>query len=296
MMALVEAAVLSVSVIAALLATAVLLLIAFLLQEARTPEPMVPLTLWRNRVIAAGNVMNLAFGAVMMGLIAFLPIYVQGIMGATAFVAAAVLTAMSVMWSGGAIVTGRLMLRTSYRTSAATGGIMLVIGSLMIAALDPATGLPWLTLGALLAGTGLGCISNSVMVAIQATVEWDQRGVATSSVVFTRMIGQAVGTAIFGGILNAGVAMLPGGAEIVNRVMEPAQRLTLSPAEYVAITEAIGTALHRVFILVAVLAVVLLAISLWLPAGLSPVRGIRSLESSIGATKPRARASDSTAR
>jgi MFS family permease len=248
MVALVQAAVLRFSAIAGLRAVAGLLLATFLLHEARTPEPMLPLPLWRNRVIAAGNVANLAFGAVMMGFIAFLPTYVAGVMGATAFVAAALLMVMSVSWSIGAVLTGRLMLRTSYRSSAAAGGLMLVVGSLMMAALDPATRLPWLSLAALLAGMGMGFISNSFVVAIQATVEWDQRGVATSSVLFTRMIGQAIGTAIYGGILNAHVAVLPGGAELVNRIMEPALRQTLPLAENAVFTAAIGSAVHQVFV------------------------------------------------
>ena len=271
MVALVQAAVLSAWAIAGLLLAAALLLAAFLLHEMRTPEPMLPLRLWRNRIIAAGNLANLAFGAVMMGFIALVT-YIQAVMGRSAFTAAGILMVMSVSWSVGAIFTGRLMLRTSYRTSASAGGVMMVGGTLMMAALDPATGLSWLAAGALLAGTGMGFISNSFIVAIQATVEWTERGVATSSVLFTRMIGQAIGTAIFGGILNAGIAPLPGGAAIVNRIMEPALRATLPLAESVVLTQAIAAAIHRVFMINAALAAVVLAVSLWLPAGLSPVR------------------------
>jgi EmrB/QacA subfamily drug resistance transporter len=285
MLALVQATTMTLGAFAGLLASAVLLLLAFLLHESRTPEPMLPPRLWRNRIIAAGNLTNLAFGAVMMGFIAFLPVYIQAVMGESAFVAATALMIMSVAWSVGAMVTSRLMLRTSYRTSAATGGTMLVVGSLMMAALDPTTGLAWLGIASLLTGTGLGFISNCFVVAIQATVEWTERGIATSSILFTRMIGQAVGTAIFGGILNAAVATLPGGIDVVNKIMEPSLRQTIALAENTALTGAIAAAVHRVFIINAALALAVLAVSLGLPAGLSPVRG-------AGAAKTAARASE----
>jgi EmrB/QacA subfamily drug resistance transporter len=287
MSALVQAATLSAAAIALLVFSAAALLALFLFHEARTAEPMLPLRLWRNRVIAAGNVANLAFGAVMMGFIAFLPTYIEGVMGETAFRAAAILMTMSVSWSVGAIFTARLMMRTSYRTSATTGSVLLVTGSLMLAGLDTASGLVWLGAGAFLAGFGMGFISNSFVVAIQATVEWTERGVATSSVLFTRMIGQAVGTAVFGGILNAGVAALPGGAAIVNRIMEPALRQSLPLAENAALVAAIGAAVHRVFVINAVLAVAVLLVSQGLPAGLSPVRAAHARKPSPRASEER---------
>jgi Na+/melibiose symporter-like transporter len=276
MFALVEAATLSRGLLVALLATSAVLLAVFFAHERRAPEPMLPLQLWRNRIIVGGNIANLAFGAVMMGIIAFLPAYIQGVMERSAFAAAVALMAMSVSWSVGAIVTGRLMLRTSYRTGAATGGVILAAGSFALVALDPASGLAWLNLGALLTGLGLGFISNSFVVALQSSVDWAQRGVATSSILFTRMIGQSIGAAVFGGILNAGLSgHLAGSGDIVNKLMEPTLRQSLSAADRMSLAQAIADALHGVFLIDGGLSLVILAAALCLPAGLSPLRAAR---------------------
>jgi EmrB/QacA subfamily drug resistance transporter len=278
MFALVQAATLGLGTVVFLVATAAVLFAAFFVHESRAPEPMLPLQLWRNRIIAGGNIANLAFGAVMMGFIAFLPAYIQGVMERSAFTAAVALMVMSMSWSVGAILTGRLMLRTSYRAGAATGGIILVAGSLTMIGLDPASGLSWLGAGALLTGLGLGFISNSFVVATQSSVDWAQRGVATSTILFTRMIGQSIGAAVFGGILNARLSgQLASGGDIVNKLMEPALRQSLSAAERMSLTQAIADALHNVFLIDGGLALIVLAASLWLPPRLSPrTEGVQS--------------------
>jgi EmrB/QacA subfamily drug resistance transporter len=276
MFALVEAATLSGGSLGALLATSAALFAVFIGHESRAPEPMLPLQLWRNRIIVGGNIANLAFGAVMMGVIAFLPVYIQGVMQRSAFAAAVALMVMSVSWSVGAILTGRLMLRTSYRTGAATGGVFLGAGSFVLVALDPASGLLLLNAGALLTGLGLGFISNSFVVALQSSVEWGQRGVATSTILFMRMIGQSIGAAVFGGILNAGLSgHLAGGGDIVNRIMEPTLRQSLSSADRLSLAQAIADALHGVFLIDGGLSLAVLAAALCLPAGLSPLRTAR---------------------
>jgi EmrB/QacA subfamily drug resistance transporter len=276
MFALVQAATLDTAMLVGLLATAAILIAVFFIHENRAPEPMLPPQLWRDRIIAAGIVANLAFGGVMMGVIAFLPAYIQGVMERSAFAAAVALMVMSLSWSLGAILTGRLMLRTSYRTGAATGGVILVVGSIAMIMLDRTSSLLWLGAAALLTGLGMGFISISFVVAIQSSVDWAQRGVATSTILFTRMIGQSIGAAVFGGILNAGLAgSLASGADIVDKLMDPTLRQSLSAAERISLTKAIGDALHNVFLIDGVLALIVLAASLGLPAGLSPVRAAR---------------------
>ena len=278
--ALVRAATLGLVSLALLAVAAAGLIAAFVVHKGRTPEPMLPLRLWRNRIIAGGNIANLAFVAVMMGVIAFLPVYIQGVMDRGALASAVAIMAMSVSWSVGAILTGRLMMRTSYRAGAATGGLVLLAGSLAMIGIEPAGGgLFWLGVGALLSGLGMGFTSITFVVAIQSSVEWTQRGVATSTILFTRMIGQAIGTAVFGGILNAGLASdLAGGGEIVNKLMDPALRQSLPAAELATLTHAIAGAIQNVFLIDGGLSLVVLAAALWLPAGLSPVRKAAAVE------------------
>src|SRR6185312_6776195 len=95
----------------------------------------------------------------------------------------------------------------------------------------PARGILFVAFAALLSGFGMGLVNNSFLVAVQSTVAAEDRGVATSSVVFMRMVGQSLGTAVFGGIVNAGLADRAAGADLVDRMLMPQFRQSLPIAE-----------------------------------------------------------------
>src|SRR5207248_10220305 len=117
---------------------------------------MLPLKLWRNRVVAVGCLAGFFNGALMMGVSGFLPTYVQGAMGGGATAAGVVLAASSVSWAVASMAAGRLMIRTSYRLSASIGGVCLVAGILVLILLTPASGLFSAGSGGLPLGTRMG--------------------------------------------------------------------------------------------------------------------------------------------
>lgn len=276
MFVLVQAAQLSPIVIIMLGGFAVATLAVLVVHEARLSEPMLPLALWGDRVVGGGIIVNLILGCVLMGITAFLPPYVQGVMGGTALAAGAMLTAMSASWPTGSAIAGQIMLRTSYRTTAAMGGVALVIGSLLLVAITPERSTWFVAGAALVSGLGMGLANNSFLVAVQSEVAAEDRGVATSSLVFMRMVGQSLGTAVFGGIVNAhlaGTAAAQG--DIIDRVLMPSFRQSLPPAELGSLLAELAVAIRRVFIIDGVLAVALFATALMLPLGLSPIRRAR---------------------
>jgi EmrB/QacA subfamily drug resistance transporter len=241
--------------------------------ERSAPEPLLPMGLWRNRVVAVGCLAGFANGAVMMSLSAFLPTYVQGAMGRSPAAAGITLAASSVSWTFASIASGRLMIRTSYRMAAGVGGVSLVAGSLMLMALDPSRSLLWAATGALLNGIGMGFCNTAFIVSTQASVTWNERGMATSSMMFMRMVGSSVGAAIFGAIVNFGVhRQLPEAGDAVNRLMQPAARQLLGAAELARLTEAIASSVHVVYVIAGVVSVLSLFLALALPARLSPIR------------------------
>jgi MFS family permease len=276
MFALVDASRLGGVGVAGLVAVAVILFALFLLHEHRTPEPMLPLALWRNRVVAGGNLAWFGLGAVTMGSTAFLSLYVQGVMGRSALTAGLALAAPSLSWPIGSLIGGRLMLRTSYRTTVLSGAVPFIAGSLMMIALDPTRGPIWATTGAALIGIGMGLTNNTFQVAIQSVVDWSQRGVATSSTSFCRIIGQALGAAVFGGILNASLPdSVAGNPDIAGRVLDPNLRQNLAPETLDILLRALAQGLHQVYLITGAL-VLLVAITAWLlPRGLSPIRPAR---------------------
>ncbi len=251
-------------------------LVVLLLHERRTPEPMLALELLGDRVILVGGAGGALAGAVMMGVSAFLPAYVQGAMGESATNAGLVLGAMSITWALMSIFGGRLMLRTSYRLAATLGGVCLVAGCTLLVLLTPARGVGWATAGSLVVGAGMGFCNTAFIVSCQAAVAWNQRGAATSWCLFLRFIGQAVGAASCGAVLNLSLLRgAPDAGHLLDRLLEPGLRAALPAAERARLADVIAAGLHNTYWLVAVFAALALVLVTFLPARLSPAQQSR---------------------
>ncbi len=271
MLALVQSGTLAPTTLTSLTAVGAVALIALIWHERRTAEPMLPLELWRNRVIVVGSLGNFTSGAMMMGVSAFLPTYIQGAMGRSAVAGGLVLGAMSVTWALASIAAGRIMMRTSYRVVAGFGGLALSIGCLILVGLHPADGPWWAALGSLVIGIGMGCCSTAFIVSIQASVPWGQRGAATSSSMFMRFVGQSMGAAGCGAVLNATMLRLdPGAAHAVERLLDPPVRAAMASSEIIHLTAVMAHSLHNAYLLATGFAVLTLVIACQLPARLSP--------------------------
>jgi EmrB/QacA subfamily drug resistance transporter len=273
MLALVQSGSLSEPVLAALIATGVIGLAALYFHERSTPEPMLPLELWRIRVIVVGSLGNFTAGAMMMGVAAFLPTYVQGTMGRGPIAGGLVLGAMSVTWALASIAAGRVMMHTSYRLVAIAGGLCLSAGCAMLVALRPADGPLWASMGSLVIGIGMGCCSTVFIVSIQASVPWGQRGAATSSSMFMRFVGQSTGAAACGAVLNATMRHLdPNAVQAVARLLDRSERAAMAPMELAHLTEVMADSLHNAYLLATGFAVLTLLIAFQLPARLNSSR------------------------
>jgi len=237
---------------------------------------MLPLRLWRNRVVAIGCLAGFFNGALMMSISGFLPTYVQGAMQRDAVASGVVLAASSVSWAFASMAAGRLMIRTSYRLAASIGGICLVLGSLVLTGLTPTSGLLLAGSGAFLLGIGMGFCNTAFIVSIQASVGWSERAMATSATMFMRIVGNSVGASVFGAILNFGIySKLPESGDAVNRLMTPAGRQSLGANAVALLTEAVGSSLHVVYVIVTLVAIVSLVLAFALPARLSPIRPLQ---------------------
>jgi EmrB/QacA subfamily drug resistance transporter len=273
MLALVQGGTLHATTLALLAGGGITALVALILHERRTKEPMLPLELWRIPVIVVGSVGNFTSGAMMMGVAAFLPSYIQGAMGLPAVVGGLVLGAMSVTWAGASLLAGRIMLRTSYRTVAILGGIALTAGCVMLVALRPEDGPVWASVGSCVVGIGMGLCGTVFIVSIQAAVPWGQRGAATSSSMFMRFVGQSTGAAGCGAVLNATLLHRdPAAVQMVERLLDPAARVAMAPAELAHLTAVMAASVQNAYLLATGFAVLTLIVASRMPARLSPIR------------------------
>jgi EmrB/QacA subfamily drug resistance transporter len=124
--------------------------------ERRIAEPMLPLELWRNRVIVSSGIGSLVTGTLMMGVTAYLPTYLQGAMGRGTNVSAVILALMSVVWVLGSATAGFCLPHTTYRRVATVGAMLLIAGAAMLIAMTPARGPAWAGVGTVLIGVGMG--------------------------------------------------------------------------------------------------------------------------------------------
>jgi EmrB/QacA subfamily drug resistance transporter len=273
MLVLIQAQSLGGAAIVTLAAGGALALIALAVNEKRAAEPIFPAALWRNRVIAVSNLGAFTNGALIMAISGYLPTYVQGAMGGSVLSAGLVLGASSMSWAFASFAAGRLMVRTSYRLVAVIGDLSLVAGSLLLVALEPARGLAWATAASFTIGIGMGFCNTAFIVAIQASVGWGARGAATSSYMFMRIVGQSVGAAVFGAVLNFGLHQhAPEAGDLINRLLDPALRRSFGSAQLARFAEAISSSLNLVYIIAALAALITLALACSLPGALSPTR------------------------
>lgn len=201
MLALTQGAEWSILVVAPLLLIFVAALVLFVRQERRAADPLIHLNLWSSPLIRYANVATLTAGVAMIGLISFVPTFVQGVLGGTALVAGFALSSMSIGWPMASVVAGRLFVSVGVRAIGRAGGIAAVVGGLLIAVLSGGGALE-VGLGSFVMGVGFGLMNTTFIVAIQTSVSWAQRGAATASNMLMRILGNALGAAIFGGVLN----------------------------------------------------------------------------------------------
>jgi EmrB/QacA subfamily drug resistance transporter len=240
-----------------------ILFAALVFYESRIAEPMIPVRLYRNRIIAAGNWVGLANGTITMAVIGFLPVYMQGLMGSSTIVSGLALGTISVLTPFGGFVGSRLVLRMSYRLSSTIGGVILVTGSILLVFLHPGANPlhPIIAVGII--GLGMGITNVTSVVALQANVDWTHRGAALSSVFFSRLIGQSFGSAVFGGIFNAGLTNRGSvsGNEFVHLLQEGHAQIANIPGIQ-DILDALARSVHDIYLLSGLIAVLVLASAL----------------------------------
>jgi EmrB/QacA subfamily drug resistance transporter len=250
--------------------------LVLVVHELRIAEPMLPLELWRNKVIASGSVGSLVTGTLMMGVTAYLPAYVQGLMGRGAGVSAIILAAMSVVWVLGSATAGLCLPSTTYRRIATLGALALIAGAAELIAMTPLHGPVWASIGAILIGLGMGFCNTTFMVSVQTSVGWQQRGAATSSTMFLRFLGQSLGATLFGAVLNASLNRSTLETfSVLDQLLDPHQRRMLAPGDLQHFLEGIATAMRHAYVLTGALALLSLLLALTYPASLGPASQVR---------------------
>ena len=119
-----------------LLVGSVLVLVAFVLVERRAAEPVLPLWVFRHRVVGAAMGTSLVVGVLLLGLTSYVPLFAQGVLGTGAIVAGFALAAMTIGWPIAATTSGRLYLRFGFRTTMLIGSVIALAGAALLLTVD----------------------------------------------------------------------------------------------------------------------------------------------------------------
>jgi EmrB/QacA subfamily drug resistance transporter len=261
--------------------------VLFVLQERRAPDPMISFVLWAHRPIAASNVATVLSGMALMGLTSFLPMYVQGVLARSPVVAGLALTMIMLGWPAGATFTARTFHRLGLRRTMLVGSLFLPLGAVFFATLGPHSSPVMAGIGSLVMGLGMGITSLSALILIQEIVRPSERGSATASNLFSRNLGSTLGAAMFGAVLNYGLAHAPGAHAIdpgaLRQLLDAASGAGGAPAPG-AVTPAdaavrlvLHHSLHLTFSSILLIALLAVAALLFVPAvKLAPVRAVHA--------------------
>jgi EmrB/QacA subfamily drug resistance transporter len=197
--------------IVALYAIGALLLGAFAWQERRVETPIVPVRLFRRRTFTLANMAAFSVGVSMFGSIMFVPLFVQGAIGASATNSGVVLTPLMLSLMTSSVASGQIVSRTGrYRWALLTGPIVIGAGSFLLSSLDATSSTRSALLATVVLGFGLGLILQNLVLVVQNTSPPRALGAATGATQFFRSVGGTIGVTVMGAILTAG---LPAGTE-----------------------------------------------------------------------------------
>jgi EmrB/QacA subfamily drug resistance transporter len=229
-------------------ASAVLLGV-FVVVEHRAAEPLLPLWIFRDRILNVAALASLLVGVLTLGLSSYVPLFAQGVLGHGAVIAGLALAAMTLGWPIAAATSGRFYLTVGFRWTLTMGGAFALLGGFVLTTVGLHSTVGHLALACFVMGIGFGFVASPAVVAAQSTVTWRFRGVATGANMFARSVGSAVGVAIFGAIVNTRVTDRVGRSSALDHLAAP----VLEPA------------LHAVFVVSAAIAGSLVLIGLVMP-------------------------------
>ena len=271
------------------------MLIVFFFIEQRVKEPIVPFRLFKNRAFAVSMAVGFLSALGMFGMIIFVPLETQGVLGVSVTNSGLLLTPMMLGLIVASVVTGQLMVRIKhYHYLGTIGAALMMVGIYIVAQTTPSTSQATLTAAIIIVGAGLGITFPLYINAVQSALPMRYLGVGTSQIQFWRNIGGTVSSAVLGSLLaqrlpgaiqdQVAKLHLPAGFRLPTSASSNNPNALLDPAKIAeakaklppqvvplfdqvmhAIREALAVTLHDIFLVAIVLIGLALIASLFMP-------------------------------
>ncbi|MBP1325209.1 EmrB/QacA subfamily drug resistance transporter [Leucobacter exalbidus] len=195
----------------------VLMLVAAVIVEMKVEEPLIPLTLFKNRTFTLASIASISVGVAMFATVVYLGQYMQLARGRSVIESSLLTLPMMGGLLGSSTLVGQIISRTGkWKRYMVIGGVCLVIGTVMMGQLRYDTDMWYVGVSMFILGCGVGMTMQNLVLIVQNTVAPTQMGAASSAVTFFRTIGGSVGMSIMGTVLahkvmtflNEGIAKL----------------------------------------------------------------------------------------
>ena len=305
-----------------LLGFGVAMLVAFFVIERRVKEPIVPFQLFKNRAFAVSMVVGFFAALGMFGMIIFIPLETQGVLGVSVTNSGLLLTPMMFGLIVASVLTGNLIPRIKHYHYLGTIGIVLVMaGMYLVAQTTTSTPQSAITFAIVLVGLGVGATMPLYINAVQSALPVRYLGVGTSQIQFWRNVGGTVSSAVLGSILAqrlpgaiadqiAGVNLPPAFTKAIgssasnpNALLDPAkiaaakaklpsQLTPLFDQAMHAVRDALALTLHDTFLIAVALAGIALIASLFMPDVPLRARQLRRQEPAFGEVRASSEAAE----
>lgn len=240
----------------------------FIRRESHVANPIIPLTLFKQRTFVTQNMVALLISGFLMGFEVYLPTWTQGLLGLPASLAGFAITPSSLMWIVGSFIAGKLLVKQTPKQIINFSLTFILIGGLAMAFAPQSTPFVWFFIIAAICGTGFGITITTTTVTVQNQVAPENMGVATSLNTLGRTLGQTLMISIFGIIMNLrmahGVAHHQGTTlEMMNKLINPQTASNLPAQLLKPLRSILYDGLHWIF-MVALLLILFSYVINWL--------------------------------
>lgn len=186
------------------------LLVVFYFYEKKQVSPIVPLSMFKNKMITRIN-MNAFIGTVaLFGTSSFIPLFLQNIAGLSLFMSGVALLGTAIGWMAAAVPAGKWILKYGYRILLIIGNLLLFSTGVLLTFLNPSHGFVFVFLVMIVQGLAFGLLTTVGMIGVQQLVGGHERGISTSFFMFCRNMGTAIGVTVMGALLTSGENFMDG--------------------------------------------------------------------------------------
>ena len=235
-----------------LFAFSAVMLMLFLLNESRAPEPIIALEFFRNGTFSSAMIVTVMVSMSMFAVMLVLPIYVQGVLGMTAENSGYLMTPMMLSFIVASVIGGQIITRTGkYRALVFVGGLVMVLGSVLLTRLTVTSHWSAVVEDMVVLGLGIGSLMPAMGVIVQNIFPYKVLGTVNATQQMANTLGGAIASPILGTVLATSFATLlpqrlPAALRQMFALLTPAQRKAFSDPQGVISLQG-QAAIHKQF-------------------------------------------------